>query len=157
MKIKIRTSPSRSWASESVLFVPHTPDSILKRGMMEVDNFVMGKKRTGRVKVVKTLGKKLTEAISNPAPWSKQHCVRKDCPPCSSKPGSCSSRNLTHSIKCLECGNIYWGESHRPFHDRAMEHLRAISSPEREIPLVQFTHRYRPKSASRGCLVPSVK
>ena len=32
-----------------------------------------------------------------------------------------------------------------------------IYSPEREIPRVQCTHRYRPKSASRGCLVPSVK
>ena len=73
--------PVKAGAPESVLFIPHTLDSLLKKEMMEVDSFVMRFQRTGSVKVVETLGQKLNEGLVNPAPWGKQHCGRKDCPP----------------------------------------------------------------------------
>ena len=120
------TARSNRSKPETVIFVPHTPYGELKKKLMEVDDLVTGSCKFSKVKVVETLGQKLNQSISNTAPWKSSHCQREGCGPCQAKEGSCRVKNCTYSVKCLHCGSIYWGETHRTFRDRAVEHQVAI-------------------------------
>ena len=84
---------------ETVLFIPNTPDSQLKK-ILQAAEAILNKFSFGRVKVVETLGPKLNQQLSNTSPWKKDPCGRDNCAPCRTKPGQCLSRNVTYHIEC---------------------------------------------------------
>ena len=60
---------------ETILFVPYTPNSELKRAIQKSEN-EMAKSAFGRVKVVETLGPELNISLSNTALWRNENCGR---------------------------------------------------------------------------------
>ena len=89
---------------ESVLYVPHTEGSILKKTIQEVEDKTLKGKNTGRIRLVERQGSTLSHLLCNPAPWKSLHCGRPTCLPCKSKEGSCKKRNVTYQ-KCLLGGD----------------------------------------------------
>ena len=73
---------------ETILFVPHTPNSELRKAPQKSDSKVNGRNKFTTVKMVETLGTKLNNSISNTAPWRSSHCGRAECGQCSAKEGT---------------------------------------------------------------------
>ena len=82
---KKRRKPRSTGAIESILFIPHTPNSILKRRMQDVEDKMTGKEKFGRVRMIETLGQKLNQTLSNNTPWKTQPCGREECGPATTK------------------------------------------------------------------------
>ena len=120
---------------------------MLKKLIQQIDTTVSGKNPFGRVKVIETLGQKLNETLSNKAPWKTEHCGRPQCPPCETKSGSCKQRNITYSVECLQegCKHIYWGESHRTWHDRSQEHLNSLEKGDESNALAKHQKLHHPE------------
>ena len=128
---------------ESVLFVPYTPNSGLKKELQMTEK-QFNKNGFGKVKVVETLGPKLNNQLSNTAPWSKEHCGRTNCTPCKTKTGNCLKRNVTYKIKCGLCPFLYIGETHRTFFDRSLEHSKALQEDDPNNALVKHMKLHHP-------------
>ena len=95
--------------------------------------------------MVETVGAKLNDLLSNKIMWRKEHCGRMECIPCRTKPGSCRARNVTYSIECPKCDHVYFGESHRTWHDRAREHGDAVRLGDQKNPLVKHQILHQPE------------
>ena len=121
---------------ESVLFIPFTSKSGLKRSLQEVEAR-FNKLGFGKVGIVETIGNKLNQQLSNTAPWTQDPCGRQDCQPCKHKPGSCLKRNCTYKVSCNLCPYVYWGESHRTLYDRTSEHLKDLMDNDEKNALVK--------------------
>ena len=124
------------------MFVPHTPNSDLKKILQKVDDQVMVNTEFGRVKVVERLGSTLLQSIGNPAPWRVDHCGRPNCWPCKVKEGSCLKHNVIYKITCLTCHTqgqkkVYYGESHRSAWDRSEDHRNAIRTQDDSYAIVK--------------------
>ena len=83
---------------ETVLFVPYTPRSELKKDIMKAEQN-MARSSYGRVKIVETIRPKLNQMLSNTAPWRNKHCGREECVTCPTKPGQCLARNVTYKVE----------------------------------------------------------
>ena len=128
--------------TESILFIPYTPQSALKKILQQLEKQVTGNKRTGKVRIVERAGPTIADILCNKAPWTSEWCNRQGCKPCEAKPGSCRSLNLVYQIPCLDCKALgkratYIGETHRSFWDRTQEHLADIRSKNSKNSLVK--------------------
>ena len=61
---------------ESILFVPFTKGSKLRKELQKIDDQVNGKQKFGRVRVTEKLGMSLIHLIGNQVPWKSYHCGR---------------------------------------------------------------------------------
>ena len=118
---------------EGILFCPYTKNSKLKKELQSVEEFMNGKNKTGKIRIVERAGPKLNTLLCNKTPWKKEWCGRDNCPPCKTKPGSCRTLNPIYRISCIECAKIgrkvqYIGESSRSFWDRARDHAQALEA-----------------------------
>ena len=92
----------------SVLFVPHTNDSILAKKIREKEEKI--KDITGnRIKVVERAGVKLQDILVKD-PWKGKDCGRQNCFVCTTKMltekgerKDCTKRNVVYEIQCLTC------------------------------------------------------
>ena len=114
---------------EGVLYVPFTPQSVLKRSIQKTEDTLLKNRRVGKVRILERLGPKLSEIMCNPTPWSGQHCGRQGCSPCVTQEGSCRKSNVTYKWTCMTCIDqrnmkvIYIGETARSLWDRSLEHM----------------------------------
>ena len=137
-----KTSQRAKQPPESILFVPHTPNSELRKILQQVDDKVMNRMEFGKVKVVERLGLTLLKSLGNPAPWRSDHCGRPNCWPCRSKEGSCLKHNVVYQITCMTCKNlghtrVYYGESHRSAWDRSEDHRNALRTEDETYAIVK--------------------
>ena len=79
-------------------YLSHSPWGQLKRAIQDINNHIMSNSKTGRVKVVETLGTSQLDSLGNQAPWKTEECIRSQCLPCKSNPGSCLKANITYQI-----------------------------------------------------------
>ena len=121
----------RSWYKEggfdSVLFVPCTPNSRLKK-LYQREIASSG----FRIKVVERTGVTLKQKLQVSNPFRSQRCDREDCLICrSGGTGNCNSERVTYAIKCLgncEQKNIYKGESASNGYTRGSKHQSDLNS-----------------------------
>ena len=135
---------------ETILFVPYTPNSALRKEIQEVENIINAGDRTSKVKVVERNGVSLENQLCNRTPWRQQECKDKECIPCAGKPGSCRSRNLTYRLVCARCAaggvsSVYIGETHRAWGDRAREHTRALHSRDKTYATIKHQIEFHPE------------
>ena len=103
----------------------------------------------GRVRVVERAGPKLRNILCNSTPWKSEWCGRQDCPPCTTKPGSCRASNVVYQIQCQDCLGMgkttnYFGESGRAWWDRAREHAQALTSKNQNYAIVKHWLKEHP-------------
>ena len=128
---------------ESILFVPYTPYSNLKKAMQNCEDSTSSHRSVCRVRVIERAGPTVGDILTQKHPWKKESCQRADCHPCKSKPGGCRAANVTYKIKCQTCqvekGKKvhYYGESHRVLYDRAKDHFQALEKKDSTYAVVK--------------------
>merc|ERR1711954_53024 len=60
--------------TESVLFLPYTPNSSLKKTIQEIEGKLVGRRPIGRVRIVERAGPTIFQRIGNKSPWTKDSC-----------------------------------------------------------------------------------
>ena len=117
---------------DSVLFIPATPDSELKKLIEEE-----AKACELRIKIVEKPGKKLIDYMKS---FDKSHenlkCEEKDCLACGNGKegeGKCRKHDIVYKIACLECKAIkksanYFGDTHFNAYTRGKQHLENYHS-----------------------------
>ena len=114
----------------SVIFVPVTPDSRLKR-MLEADV----RKTDVKIKVVEKSEVNIKRVLQRSNPFKTDVCGKSDCFVCeTSQSGRCEAQGVTYRIECQGCGNKYIGETSRSAYTRGKEHLKDLdSATERSV------------------------
>ena len=116
---------------ESVIFVPYTQNSELKKRYVE-----QIQKSGIRIKVVERPGRTLKSLIQKPDPFKEKRCGRKDCFVCESGgKGDCMVENINYEIVCeQECKkkDVYIGESSNNGYTRGRKHLELMKSKHRD-------------------------
>merc|ERR1711954_257905 len=77
---------------ESILFIPLTQDSTLKKKLTELER---NSTFRSKFKYVETSGVSLIWALGNLDPW-KEHCSRENCFGCKTKPGDCMTQGVVY-------------------------------------------------------------
>ena len=117
-KIEKKHSWYKRGGSESVMFVPATPNSQLqKKYQKEIE-------RQGfKIKVVEKAGIAIKRLLQMSDPFKPRQCEREDCPVCRTEgKGPCSRESVTYEIKCAGCNSVYVGETSRSAYTRGKEH-----------------------------------
>ena len=120
---KEKEEKRRSWYRKgnysSVIFVPATPESSLKRSLDE------DVKKSGlRIRIVEKSGMRVKKVLQRSDPFKKRTCERECCFVCrTGGRGPCDSFGVTYEIKCQTCEQKYVGETARSAFTRGKEHL----------------------------------
>ena len=122
--------------TESVIFVPCTPDERLKKAFEEqirVSPF--------NIKVIEKSGRKLKDVLHKKNPFKASKCERPDCFICTTDGrGDCMKENVTYKIECTEgceLKDIYQGESSYNGYTRGSEHLHKYNNNDPNSMLIQ--------------------
>ena len=108
--------------NESVIFIPTTPKSNLRRKMQDEI-----RKTRLKIKVVETSGKSIKQQLQRSDPFKNNRCPSHDCLVCTSDgKGPCRRSGVTYSIECHECHSKYVGETARSAYSRGKEHIQAL-------------------------------
>ena len=112
--------------SDTVLFVPPTPNGQLKRKLQEIADHV-GREKL-KVKIVERAGRKLRAIL--PGIKENTDCRRKDCIIHSmGGKGNCNLEGAVYKGECKICHAVYIGETSRSTYIRGKEHLSAMDNP----------------------------
>ena len=123
------------------MFCPFTPNSSLRKRLQEAEELISNT-NVCRIKMVERSGPTIGDLLIRKTPWLKDHCGRKNCAPCDTKPGKCKSPNISYRITCQTCKVIgvkatYIGESSRTFFDRAKDHTNALKAKNSKYGIVK--------------------
>ena len=107
---------------ESVMFVPFTEGSSLKKELTEQEAKMPYQTK---IKFVESMGMTVGDTLFKKDPTSG-HCQREDCFLCMSQPGKCMRQGLVYEIRCKTCekegkDTAYVGETARTGYDRGVE------------------------------------
>ena len=118
---------------ETVVFIPHTTNSTLRKQLQEADNEMTGVLRMGRTKFSEEAGVKLSSQLVVKKIWYRLNggCGRRACYPCIRNKGkgiSCRAEGVCYEIVCNLCSKeekrtVYIGESSRSGYERIFEHM----------------------------------
>ena len=120
-KKKKKTGWFRKGGYRSVIFVPTTPGSKLKK--LYEDTI---KENKVAIKVVERSGTTIKRKIQKSDPLGKgKKCKNnEDCLICMNGGKACRKDGITYEIECEECGDKYVGESSRNAYTRGNEHMK---------------------------------
>ena len=104
----------RNGGYQSVMFVPSTPHSMLKKEFdMEI------KKSRFSIRVVEKAGRSLKDTLQKSNPFKERTCKRPRCPVClTAGKGRCEQSSVTYEIVCQSCGGKYIGQTARSLYER---------------------------------------
>ena len=89
---------------EVVVFIPHTPDGVLKRRLQEKDQKMVEAMGMRRVKFVERGGRSLQGLLCRSNPWREKGCGDVKCLVCRSEvKGDCRVESVVYEIKCTLC------------------------------------------------------
>ena len=117
---------------ESVIFIPATPGSVLKKRYEKViDQAKM------EIAVVEKPGDTLKKRLQRSDPFRRKFCDKKEkCMVCSGEGGGrCRDESVTYVVLCSECEARYIGETARNGHTRGIEHRSALRKRDLNSPL----------------------
>ena len=118
---------------DSVIFVPATPNSELKRRYDE-----QIRQAGFRMKVIEQSGTTLRKKLQGSNPFKDKRCRRDDCMVCENEgKGSCRATGVTYEIACKECKCKYVGETARSGYSRGTEHEQLAGSSEERSALLR--------------------
>ena len=114
----------KTGGAETVIFIPNTPGSVLKKRYMEE----VGKSGL-KVKVVEGTGRSIKNILQKSDPFNTTGCQppqRDECPVCVSGNGGCRREGVTYEITCGSCSHVYVGETADNAHHRGKQHAYGL-------------------------------
>ena len=125
----------RKGGNKTVIFVPSTPHSQLKKKYQDIVE------KTGlKVKIVEKSGKTLKSIIQKSNPFKQPKCSMVDeCLVCRGGRGDCRREGITYEIRCDRCKCKYVGETSRTGHYRANQHTAALARRDKGSVLWRHT------------------
>ena len=140
-KQKKRENWFKRGGAETVIFVPNTPNSELKkRYQKEIQEACI------KVKVVETTGRSLKSILQRSNPLSDRECnpppptrsnEHNECPVCISGNAKCRKEGVTYEIQCVQCGDVYVGETADNAYHRGKQHAAALRNSTADSALVK--------------------
>ena len=133
-KKKKRTGWFRKGGKRSVIFIPATPKSKLKKLYEDAI-----RKSELPISVVERSGITLKNKLQKSDPLGKaKKCHNKEeCMICMNGGKSCRKEGITYEIECEECGDKYIGESARNGYTRGREHLNEYKNKSKNSVLLR--------------------
>ena len=125
MKMRKRESWFREGGAETVIFVPNTPGSELKKRYEEE----VGKSQV-KVKIVESAGRSIKSMLQRSDPSGASDCQppqKDECPVCLSGYRACRKEGVTYQINCNSCEEVYVGETADNAHHRGKQHADRLS------------------------------
>ena len=128
--------------NESVVFVPATPGSEMKRRYLSVIA-----KAGMRIGVVEVPGMNLKRRLQRSDPFRKEKCGEGDCLVCAEGDGGrCRAEGVTYRITCKGCGETYVGETSQNAYTRGLAHMRTVTA---NLPPPKAGEKEKPKPTLR--------
>ena len=125
---------------DSVIFVPATPNSELKRRYDE-----QIRQAGFRMKVIEQSGTTLRKKLQRSNPFKDKRCRRDDCMVCENEgKGNCRATRVTYGIACKECKCKYVGETARSGYSRGTEHEQLAGSSKERSALLRHAKSFVP-------------
>ena len=116
---------------ESVVFIPATPKSELKK---KYENEI--KKTDLKIRVVEKSGRSLKSMLQKSDPFKQDKCADVEgCVRCKSDgrgKGMCRRDNITYEMECDKCQYVYIGESARNVYSRGIKHEKDLSRKDKK-------------------------
>ena len=113
---------------DSVIFVPATPESKLKRWhYKEISKVGLN------IKAIEESGITLTRHLQMSNPFEDKKCQRDECPVC--RTGGkrvCGASGVTYELICQECRRTYVGETAKSAYSHGTEHLQSKDRDEEQ-------------------------
>ena len=118
--------------NESVVFVPATPGSELRRRYQKI---IQDAKV--RIAVAEVPGASLKKRIQKSDPFREKTCRDADvCMVCGDGDGGrCRREGVTYEVKCKGCEGKYIGETSRNAFSRGLEHKAGLTKQDKKSPL----------------------
>ena len=149
-KTKTTNTTDHTKNVESIIFIPHTPNSELLRRLQQIEDQFCKLNNTPKWKFTEMGGPKIKDMLANYTPWETQKCHEElKCWPCQSQTKDkgkldCRATNCTYKITCITCeeesnSSEYIGETSRSLYYRALEHQKANLKMKEDSPM--WTHR----------------
>ena len=144
-KRKKKTQWFKGNGAKSVVFVPATPNSKLKKLYEEAIT-----KSKIPIKVVEKSGPTLKNKVQKSDPLREGNkCMNaEECFVCKSGGKACRKEGITYEIECDECKDVYIGESARNGFTRGKEHINAYRNKHKSS--VMFRHSTEKHGDFRG-------
>ena len=147
-RAKARRAKKNEWfkrgkaGNESVIFVPATPGSELKKRYMRVIA-----EAGVRIGVTEVPGTNLKRRLQKSDPFREERCGKDDCLVCAEGDGGrCRVNGVTYKITCKGCGYTYVGETSQNAYTRGLAHMRTVTG---NLPPPKAGERERPKPTLR--------
>ena len=138
-RVQAKRNKRKAWFSgkagknETVIFVPATPGSDLKKRYLRVvEEAGMG------IAIVETPGTSLKKRLQKSDPFRQKKCGSEEtCMVCGQggEGGKCRREGVTYEVECKECGAVYIGETARNAHTRGLEHQTCVTKKDLKSPL----------------------
>ena len=131
---KEKYNKKKSWYKkggfESVIFVPATPKSELKKQFeMKINENKI------KIKVIEKSGTTLQNILQTADPMKKKTCNRIDCPVCNTGgKGRCDATEANYKIEC-PCNHEYNGETARSTYTRGKQQMRDMNDKNEQSDL----------------------
>ena len=138
---------------ETVVFVPATGGSKLRKSLQKSDNMFAELHKVPPVRFVERGGRKVSSMVGTPDPWGGTHCGRDRCVPCSddttdtkkaAPKGACNLESCTYVLECKLCETAnpaakahYYGETGRSAYSRGKEHADGVRKGDPDHPIVK--------------------
>ena len=130
---KIKRDKKNNWYKkggyESVVFIPTTPKSELKR---MYETIIQNSKV--KIKVIERRGTILKNILQKSRPLGEIKCEKQDeCMVCKHKSkGDCRKENVTYEISCSKCEKVYIGETSKNAFTRGKQHTRQLQTKDKQ-------------------------
>ena len=136
---KKRRGKKEDWykkgGNKSVIFVPSTPHSELKKRYEDAV-----RKTKLKIKIVERSGKTIKSILQKSDPFEQPRCSKEEgCMVCRGGKGNCRREGVTYKIRCSECSSVYVGETARTGHYRGQQHMTALAKREQDSVLWRHT------------------
>ena len=133
-----KSKGAESKGAESVMFIPATPGSELKR---RVEANI--KDKNVKIKIVEKGGQTLRSILKRQKQIPKEQANQCNCLICKSggKPGECRQEGAIYQITCNECNDSYVGESGINAYTRINQHLEAEANTKQHKDSVLHRHQ----------------
>ena len=126
---------------ETVIFVPCTPNAQLKKSYEQIIE------RTDiKMKVVERRGQTLKSKLVKTSKADGKKCnEREKCMLCREKgTGKCRTNNITYSLECKQCKDIYIGETSRNAYTRGKEHESQMDRKDKNSVMLRHQQHKHP-------------